>query len=239
MRTYTLQKCVLIISIFLVGSVSGQEGARQNSTPKKPTPAAKKVGFRLAKWRTIHGDGTPATQKTVETLQKIGCEVRQSNHAGHVDVSFRCPGWKMVNVKDDKQSQQWHEWLVSNEFETVVLNPAADVKLPTVRVRMVAWKTIHARSAQQAQSLKETYELIGCEARIENHGNHIDLKFRCPTWNTIALPNSKAAHAWQDWLNKSGFETEHDHSADHHDAHAGHNHAAGSHTGNNHHGHDH
>lgn len=232
----TTTMLLALCTIFL-NHADGQQTNNQqatNSANANQQTLVKKVGFRLANWRTIHGDGTKATQDTVATLQKIGCEVRQSNHGGHVDISFRCPSWKTVSVQSNDQSQQWHQWLVNNEFETVILNPADDVKLPTVRVRMANWKTIHARSAEQAQALKETYELIGCEAKIENHGDHIDLSFRCPDWNSIALPNSQAAHVWQEWLNKSGFETEHDHSHDGHDAHAGHNHARGNHEGHNH-----
>ena len=223
------------------------QGANAAAQPK----VVKKVGFRMANWRTIHGDGTKATTDLVTTLQKIGCEVKQDNHGNHTDISFRCPSWKTVSVQNDDQSNQWHQWLVNNEFETVVLNPPAATKLPTVKIRMAAWKTIHARGAQQAQALKETYELIGCEAVVDNHGDHIDLKFRCPNWTTVALVNSQAAHVWQDWLNKSGFETQHDHSADSHDAHAGHNqatatdshaghnHSHDDHSGHNHEGHNH
>ena len=219
-----------------------QEAAQAANAAAAQPQVVKKVGFRMANWRTIHGDGTKATTDLVTTLQQIGCEVKQDNHGNHTDISFRCPSWKTVSVQSDDQSNQWHQWLVNNEFETVVLNPPAATKLPTVKIRMAAWKTIHARGAQQAQALKETYELIGCEAVVDNHGDHIDLKFRCPNWTTVALVNSQAAHVWQDWLNKSGFETQHDHSADGHDAHnhtttdshAGHDHAAGGHDGHNH-----
>jgi hypothetical protein len=216
-----------------------------NSATATQPGVVKKVGFRMANWRSIHGDGTKATTDLVSTLQKIGCEVKQDNHGGHVDISFRCPSWKTVSVQNDDQSNQWHQWLVNNEFETVVLNPPATTKLPTVKVRMAAWKIVHAQSAGQATALKETYELIGCEAVVDNHGDHIDLKFRCPNWSTVALVNSDAAHVWQDWLNKSGFETQHDHSADGHDAHAGHDHAAEAgheghdHSRDDHSGHDH
>ncbi len=224
-----------------------QQSAPQNLTQQQgvitatATQAAvvKKVGFRMANWHTVHGDGTKATTDMISTLQEIGCEVKQDNHGGHMDISFRCPSWKTVNVQDDDQSNQWHQWLVDNEFETVVLNPPETTKLPIVKVRMANWKAVHAQSAQQAQALKETYELIGCEAVVENHGDHIDLKFRCPNWSTVALANSQAAHVWQDWLNKSGFETQHDHSADGHDAHAGHDHGEDDHSGHNHDGHDH
>ena len=226
-----LSACVVLSSSNLNAQQQQQQTNQQNASQVGNTATAqprvvKKVGFRMASWRTIHGDGTKATTDLVTTLQKIGCEVKQDNHGNHTDISFRCPSWKTVSVQNDDQSNQWHQWLVNNEFETV-----------------------HARSAQQAQALKETYELIGCEAVVDNHGDHIDLKFRCPNWSTVALVNSQAAHVWQDWLNKSGFETQHDHSADGHDAHAGHNHGAtgheghdhskDDHSGHNHEGHDH
>ncbi len=214
--------------------------SQQTANASQQPAVVKKVGFRMANWRTVHGDGTQAAADLVTTLQEIGCEVNQDNHGGHVDIAFRCPSWKTVSVQNDDQSNQWHQWLVNNEFETVVLNPPTTTKLPTVKVRMAAWKTVHAQSPGQAQALKETYELIGCEAVIDNHGNHIDLKFRCPNWSTVALVNSNAAHVWQDWLEKSGFETQHDHSADGHDAHAGHDHAAtDSHAGHDHSADDH
>ena len=215
--------CALVIST-PVSVVAGLAAAARNGVLIKGGVFIK-VGFRLANWRTIHADDTNAANDTVGTLKKIGCEVRQSNHGGHVDISFRCPSWKTISVQSDEQSKKWNQWLTNNEFETVILNPAKDAKLPTVRLRMTTRKTIHARSAEQAQALKETYELIGCEVKINNHGNHIDVSFHCPKWNTIALPNSKVAHVWQDWLKKSGFETEHDHSNDSHGSHAGHNHA--------------
>jgi hypothetical protein len=170
----------------------------------------------------------------IATLQKIGCEVKQDNHGGHVDISFRCPGWKSISVENDEQSQQWHTWLVGNEFETVVLNPSESSVMPVVKVRLANWKTIHARNADEAKILEETYKLIGCEVAIDNHGDHIDARIRCPNWNTIGLPSANAAHVWQDWLNKSGFETEHDHSADGHDAHSGHVHGKDDHAGHKH-----
>jgi hypothetical protein len=206
----------------------GQQATPQQggSTTTAQQAVVKKVGFRMTNWQTIHSDGTPATQERIATLQKIGCEVNHDNHGGHVDIAFRCPTWKSIPVQNDDQLQQWHTWLVNNEFETVVLNPPTTSPLPAVKIRLADWKTMHVNNAQEAQGLKETFELIGCEVAIDNHGDHIDAKVRCPNWTKIGLVNSNSAHVWQDWLNKSGFETQHDHAADGADAHAGHNHAA-------------
>ena len=98
-----------------------QTSAQQNFTQQQSANTAarqpaivKKVGFRMANWRTVHGDGTKATTDLVTTLQKIGCEVKQDNHGGHTDISFRCPSWKTISVQNDDQSNQWHQWLVKN-----------------------------------------------------------------------------------------------------------------------------
>ncbi len=230
----------LLFAACVTLSLTNVQAQQQQQQQPSVAPATaqsqvvKKVGFRMAKWRTVHGDGTQATTDLVSTLQKIGCEVKQDNHGGHADISFRCPNWKSIPVQDDNQTNQWHQWLVNNEFETVVLNPPASTTLPKVSIRMADWKTIHAQSAEQAQALKETYEVIGCEAVVDNHGDHIDLKFRCPDWTTVALVNSQSAHVWQDWLNKSGFETHHDHAADGQDAHVGHDHSKDNHEGHDH-----
>ncbi len=215
-----------------------------NFAPAIQSAVVKKVGFRMTNWQTIHHDGTPATQERIATLQRIGCEVREDNHGGHVDIGFRCVSWKSIPAQNDDQQRQWHAWLVNNEFETVLLNPPANSPLPAVGIRLLDWKTIHADNAEQAQSLKETYELIGCEVTIDNHGDHIDAKIRCANGATLGLVNSQSAHVWQEWLNKSGFETQHDHSADGVDAHAGHDHtmAAQGNAGQGqvgHEGHDH
>ncbi len=215
---------------------SGQQPAAQqggNTTTAQPA-VLQKVGFRMTNWQTIHSDGTPATQERIATLQKIGCEVNQDDHGGHVDVKFRCPSWKSIPVQNDEQLQQWHMWLVNNEFETVVLNPPATSPLPAVAIRLADWKTMHVNNAQEAEGLKETFELIGCEVVVDNHGDHIDAKVRCPNWTKIGLVNSDSAHVWQDWLSKTGFETQHDHAADGADAHAGHDHAAGGHENHDH-----
>ena len=155
-----LSACVVLSSSNLNAQQQQQQTNQQNASQVGNTATAqpkvvKKVGFRMASWRTIHGDGTKATTDLVTTLQKIGCEVKQDNHGNHTDISFRCPSWKTVSVQNDDQSNQWHQWLVNNEFETVVLNPPATTKLPTVKIRMAAWKTVHARSAQQAQACSE------------------------------------------------------------------------------------
>ena len=187
--------------------------------PAMTAPAAPmvstKIGFRMSNWKTIHGDGTAATKQFVETLEKIGCEVKQNQHGDHVDVSFRCPNWTAFSMQTEAQVQQWQQWLQDNEFEMVVQNPNANSAMPTVKLRLQDWKSMHLHDPAQVESMKRTFEMLGCEVALADHGNHTDANVRCQQWVTIGLPTPKAAHIWQDWLNKSGFETEHEHIQDH------------------------
>ena len=218
MKTSALLLVAFCCPVFEVATFSQESasrfGALDTSKNEQKPMRARKVGFRLSSWRTVHGDKSESTDKIVKTLKRIGCEVKQENHGDHVDVTYRCPFWKSISVQNDRQSKEWQAWLANYKFETVVLNPGKDSVLPEVHVRMLRWRTLQARSNVQAQRLKNTYSLLGCEVRIDSHGDHIDVKFRCKDWCTIGLPNPETAHAWEDWLRKSGFEAQHDHSAD-------------------------
>ena len=183
-----------------------------HTKPAMATPAiTTKIGFRMSEWKTIHGDGTAATQQFVDTLEKIGCEVKQSDHGNHVDVSFRCANWTAFAMQTEDQTEQWQQWLKDNEFEMVIQNPAANTTMPTVKLRLQDWKSMHLHDPAQVESMKRTFEMLGCEVALADHGDHTDANVRCAEWVTIGLPTPKAAHIWQDWLKKSGFETEHEH----------------------------
>ena len=139
---------------------------------------ASRIGYRMTGWKTIHGDGSPQQAETISALQRIGCEVTRNDHAGHVDISYRCPSWRSFPVENDEQAREWHNWLVEQAFETVFLNPTESFQLPTVRARLPEWKTMHMASPEQAQSAQATFELIGCETILDSHGDHIDLRIR-------------------------------------------------------------
>ena len=201
--------CILVTAMSAASMANAQSGkfASTGTTPKM----AKKVGFRLTQWKTIHSDNNQQALDNMKVLRQIGCEVQQASHGNHIDIKFRCPSWKTINTDDESKSMQWQDWLMAKNFETVVVNPETNTKLPTVRMRLAQWKTIHTHDAAQAKELQETFKLIGCEVSSNNHGNHIDLKYRMANWNTIGLANEEAAHIWLNWLKKSGFETQHEH----------------------------
>lgn len=88
---------------------------------------------------------------------------------------------------------------------------AQDEPREVVSFRLAAWKTQHMNDAKAAASMVETLKNIGCEARQSNHGNHIDVSYRCTTWKSIALKTHTDAHRWENWLKQRGFETQHKH----------------------------
>ena len=75
------------------------------------------IEFRMVEWKTFHSKGLPEEAKLVETLKKIGCEVRIATHDGHTDVSFRAPTWRDIHVADHAAAEQWMTWLKQNAFE--------------------------------------------------------------------------------------------------------------------------
>ena len=171
----------------------------------------KTVGFRLIEWKTIHADSEASAQESVASLKKIGCEVEMNNHGNHIDVRYRCPQWKAMELPSDQLAAQWTSWLKGKSLETVVVNPPANTKSPTVMFRLSTPKTLHLHDPQKANEIVGTLRLIGVEVSVNNHGNHIDATFQCPNWTTIELPSDSNAHVWQKWLNESGFETKHTH----------------------------
>lgn len=76
---------------------------------------------------------------------------------------------------------------------------------------MTQWKAMHLHDAKQAKTLYETLTKIGCECKTESHGDHFDLKVRCPKWKAVTFASHADAHKWEDWLKKVGFETHHEH----------------------------
>lgn len=76
-----------------------------------------------------------------------------------------------------------------------------------VGFRLTQWKTIHGHDAQEAQETYNILRKIGCEVKQANHGNHIDIKFRCPTWKTIETNDGNKSMEWQKWLMNKQFET--------------------------------
>lgn len=185
---------------------------QQPSTPVvKANSTPKKLGFRLKDWKTFHASSIEDAQTTIATLKKIGCEVESDSHGDHIDVKYRCPDWRSMKLTTDQLINQWTTWCAGKGMETVVMGPPKNTQKPTVAFRMQVERHVHLHDEEKARQILITLKLIGCQVASHQHGDHLDVNFSCPDWITIELPNEDSAHGWQDWLDDSGFETQHTH----------------------------
>ena len=170
---------------------------------------AKLVGYRATAWQTVHTSSKAEAEQTLATLKRIGCEVETNNHGDHIDIKFRCEEWRSMKVKTYTLQSQWSSWCENQGMETVVVNPPANTKRPTVSFQMATPRTVHLHDLAAAQKIMNTLTLVGCELKTADHNGHTDATFSCPQWKTIELANEESALAWQTWLKDSGFETRH------------------------------
>lgn len=105
---------------------------------------------------------------------------------------------------------------------------------PSVAYRLKESQTIHFDDSGKAQLHLDAVKKLGCEARMDDHGGHMDVTYRLTSWTALTLADENTAHQWEAWMKKSGFETLHAHTEDH--DHSEHNHTA---TSNSHAGHNH
>jgi hypothetical protein len=76
------------------------------------------VEYRLTEWKTLHFHDAQKGNQHMETLKKLGCEVKQGKHGGHIDVSYRCKDWKKMTVANHDLAHKWEDWLKASGFET-------------------------------------------------------------------------------------------------------------------------
>ncbi len=192
--------------------VTGAASRQQSSTYRAPqahqvSTSAKLVGYRATEWKTVHTASDAEAKQTLATLKRIGCEIDSENHGDHVDIKFRCEAWRSMKVKTHTLQTQWSNWCEGQGMETVVVNPPATTKRPTVDFQMATPRTVHLHDKAAAQKILNTLTLVGCDLKTVDHNGHTDATFGCPEWKTIELATEDSAVAWQTWLEESGFET--------------------------------
>lgn len=80
-----------------------------------------------------------------------------------------------------------------------------------VKYQLSDWKNIHTKNNEQAEQLLKTFKTLKVETQVSDHGNHKDVKYRCPKWKQLTVKDHKTAHQWEEWLKKYGFKTIHEH----------------------------
>ena len=200
-------KSPLLFSFFvclIIGSVSNAQQIQQAAHTQK------KISFRQAQWQTLHLHDEEVVEQTTDTLKSLGCEVTQSQHDGHVDLQFRCVHWKTITLDTQQQINEWNHWMLETGLETIVRNPPQGA-MPTVSYRMTQAQTAHLQDANEVPRIVAIFEMLGCEIQQSQHDDHIDLTIGCPNWITMGVQSEEYAHAWLDWLEGNGFETQHTH----------------------------
>jgi predicted secreted Zn-dependent protease len=76
------------------------------------------VRYRLTQWKRQHLHDAAKAQKIMDTLTKLGCEMEKSDHNGHIDVKYRCPEWKQLDLDSHEEAHKWETWLKQFKFET-------------------------------------------------------------------------------------------------------------------------
>lgn len=185
--------------------------AQVNTPAQQVSQGTKKISFRQVEWKTLHFQDMAQVETASATLKQIGCEVMQSQHEDHIDVRFRCVSWKTMNLETNDQVNQWAKWLIENGLNTVIMNPPADTKMPTVAYHLPEPVSAHLHDPQEAQQVIEILTMLGCDVRSFNHEGHLDINVKCPEWITLGVATEDTAHEWQAWLNSNGFETRHTH----------------------------
>ncbi|MGN6135322.1 MAG: hypothetical protein ACTHK7_11800 [Aureliella sp.] len=171
------------------------------------------VAYQLAAWKSLHFDDAQKAAQHAATVKKLGCEVRQSAHSGHTDVSYRCPEWKTLAVANHQLAAQWIGWLKGSGFDVSHAHPASQFATgpEAVEFRLIKWKSLHGTNSPQETQLVNQLKTIGCEVAVEQHNGHSDIRFRAPTWRDIHVADHASAEQWSTWLEQNGFEVHHSH----------------------------
>ncbi|QDV25633.1 hypothetical protein [Aureliella helgolandensis] len=211
-----------ILVAALLTALSGGVALAQSPT-SSAIPAAEggkhHLAFRMQNWKTVHMHDAEQAKQHVETLKALGCEVKTAQHDGHIDVQARTTIWKLLALDSQGQVEQWQAWFAQAGFDSLHGHPPLENPAPVagqahaevVQYRSIDWKVAHLPNVQDSSQRTILYRALGCETKSDQHSGHFDVSARCPDWMEIELPNHQAAHAWQDFLNKAGFETKHNH----------------------------
>ena len=186
------------------------------------------LAFRAQDWKTTHDDDPAQVKEHVQLLRQLKCQVQTHAHAGHTDIQYKTTFWKLLALDTEQQVDQWERWLQANQFETIygrkteapaTTNEHAAHEDTThedkvgeiVKYRSPDWNAQHADESREKGQFLTLFRALGCETETVEHGDHSDVRYRCPDWRQIELGSHETAHAWQKFLDDAGFETAHQH----------------------------
>ena len=173
----------------------------------------RKISFRTQKPMVSHLKTDKDVAETTKLLKQIGCEVAAEKHNGHIDVKYECRYWRSIKLRTTEEAKQWDEWLTGKGFFVVHNSPPEEYR-DTFDYRLEKWNTLHFKTKQENEAYYAMFKMLGCEVKLEKHGDHDDIMVRCGEWVTLGVPSDDEAHAWMGVLKKLGFQTAHEHASD-------------------------
>lgn len=189
-------------------------------------PAEATIAYRLVEPKTMHFEDPQKYAAHAEQVQKLGCEVAKNEHAGHGDLTYRCPKWKALTVANDELAHQWEEWFESSGFETLHGHAEdheaghedahahehehGEGEHEEVTYRLANWVTLNPQQPIDADELVAIAKGLGCEVQESRQPGALSISIRCTDQKHIECPSHEAAQFWQQWLTKTGFEAQHE-----------------------------
>jgi hypothetical protein len=76
------------------------------------------VRYQLSNWKAKHIHDAKKAVVITKTLKKLGCEIKQEAHNGHIDVKYRCPKWRQLELDSHSEASKWEKWLKEYHFKT-------------------------------------------------------------------------------------------------------------------------
>lgn len=166
------------------------------------------VAFTLPNWKTMHFEDSRKAAQHADAIKKLGCEIKQGQHAGHIDVSYRCVQWRTMELANHQLADQWIGWLKGSGFDTshAHLDPNYTNGAEVVEFRLTNWKAVHGKGGDQDREMIDLLTKIGCEVSVAEHAGHSDITFRAPTWRDVHMTDHADAEKLMAWLKQAGFE---------------------------------
>lgn len=76
------------------------------------------VRYQLTNWKAKHVHDVKKAEVIAKTLKQLGCEVKKEQHNGHLDIKYRCPKWRQLDLDSHAEAHKWEKWLKEYHFKT-------------------------------------------------------------------------------------------------------------------------
>jgi len=76
------------------------------------------VRYQLAEWKAKHIHDAKKADTIMQTLKKLGCELKKNQHNGHIDVKYRCMKGHELKLNSQEDAHKWEKRHKEINFRT-------------------------------------------------------------------------------------------------------------------------